>query len=78
IKDKRLLYEIKVFLFYRPFIINNYFNREHLKEIKESEKRNLILYSYLKCKKERIKLKNLNHFKAYIINVYDVKLRRSD
>ncbi|KAK3933471.1 hypothetical protein QBC46DRAFT_275688, partial [Diplogelasinospora grovesii] len=74
IKDKRLLYEIRVFLFYRPFVINNHFNREYLREIKESEKRNLILYSYLKCKEKGIKLKNLNYFKAYIINVYSVEL----
>ncbi|KAK3938085.1 hypothetical protein QBC46DRAFT_460441 [Diplogelasinospora grovesii] len=76
--DEMLLYETRVFPFCRPSVMNDHFNREHLGEMKESEKRNLIFCSHPKCKEEGMKLKNLDHFRAYVMNVYGVELRRSD
>ena len=57
--------------------MNNHFDREHLSDLKDKERRNLIFYDYPKCREEGMKLKNLNHFRAHAMNVHGVELRPS-
>ncbi|KAK3935373.1 hypothetical protein QBC46DRAFT_453549 [Diplogelasinospora grovesii] len=78
IGDEMLPYEIRTFPFCRPAVMNDHFDREHLGGMKENERRNLIFCDHPKCKEEGMKLKNLDHFRAHVMSVHGVELRRSD
>ncbi|KAI0398662.1 hypothetical protein F4802DRAFT_592559 [Xylaria palmicola] len=78
IGDEMLPYETRVFPFCRPSVMNDHFDREHLENMKDNEKRNQIFCDHPKCKEEGLKLDNLDHFRAHVMSVHCVKLRRSD
>ncbi|KAI1305758.1 hypothetical protein F5Y03DRAFT_384421 [Xylaria venustula] len=78
IGDEKLPHETRVFPFCRPSVMNDHFDREHLKSMKENERRNTIFCDHPKCKKEGLKMENLDHFRSHVMTVHGVELRRSD
>jgi hypothetical protein len=78
IGDQRLPYETRVFPYCRPSVMNDHFDREHLEDLKEKEQRDRIFCDHPKCKEEGVKLRNLDHFRAHVMNVHGIELRPSD
>ncbi|KAI9861113.1 MAG: hypothetical protein M1813_005542 [Trichoglossum hirsutum] len=80
IGDERQSHEKRTFLYCRPAVMNDHFDREHLKEMEEMERNNLIFCDYPKCKEERVKLKHLDHFRNHVMSVHGIRLweKRSD
>ncbi|KAK4032863.1 hypothetical protein C8A01DRAFT_50446 [Parachaetomium inaequale] len=76
--QKTLLYETRVFLYCRPSVMNDHFDREHLEDLKDKEQRDRIFCDYPKCKEEGVKLKTLDHFRAHMMTVHGVELRPND
>jgi hypothetical protein len=78
IGDERLSFEERTFKYCRPAVMYDHFDREHLEEMKENEKHNLIFCDHPKCKEEGVKLKHLDHFRAHVMSRHVVSLRGSD
>jgi hypothetical protein len=75
IGDERLSFEERTCKYCGPAVMYDYFDREHLEEMKENEKHNL---SHPKCKEEGAKVKHLDYFGADVMSCHGVSLRRSD
>ena len=58
--------------------MNDHFDREHLEDLKDKERRDLIRCEHPRYKEEGVKLRDLDHFRAHVINVYSIELRPSD
>ncbi|KAB5514914.1 FluG domain-containing protein [Coniochaeta sp. 2T2.1] len=59
IGDERLSFAERTFKYCQPAVMYDHFDREHLGEMKENEKHNLIFCDHPKCKEEGVKLKHL-------------------
>ena len=53
-------------MYRRLAVMNDHFDREHLKVIEKIERDNLIFCDHLKCKEEGVKLKHIDHFRNHI------------
>ncbi len=73
--DERQSYEERTFSYCRTAVMNDHFDREHLKEMKELERNNLIFCDHPKCKEEGVKLKHLDHFRNHVQRVHGIALR---
>lgn len=74
IGDARQSYEERTFPNCRTAVMNDHFEREHLMELEEMERENLIFCEHPKCKEEGVKLKHLDHFRNHVESVHGVKL----
>ena len=70
--------ETRVFSYCRPSVMNDHFDREHLEDLKDKERRDLIRCEHPRCKEEGVKLRDLDHFRAHVMNVYGIELRPGD
>lgn len=75
IGDERMTYEERTFLYCRSAVMNDYFDRSHLTEIKESERMSC---DHPKCRAEGVKLEHLDHFRSHVARVHNVQLRSSE
>ncbi|KAL2024965.1 hypothetical protein VTK56DRAFT_3664 [Thermocarpiscus australiensis] len=72
IGDERLLYEERTFMYCRPAVVYNHFDREHAKQLKGG---NRISCNHPKCRGKALEFKHLDHFKNHVEKVHGVRLR---
>lgn len=72
-----MLEEERTFYYCRPAVMNDHFDREHLKALKEAERSKLIICKHPGCYngREGLKLESLDHFRNHVQRVYGVRLR---
>ncbi|KAK6841024.1 hypothetical protein PG987_001884 [Apiospora arundinis] len=75
IGDGRLSYEERTFTYSRPAVMNDHFDRTHVKEIKELEQDKLIFCEHPVCMEKGVKLDNLDRFRNHVQSVHGVWLR---
>ncbi|KAK0637170.1 FluG domain-containing protein [Bombardia bombarda] len=75
IGDERQSHEERMFPYCRPAVMNDHFDREHLKEMEEMERDNLIFCDHPKCQEDGVKLKHLDHFRNHVQDVHGITLR---
>lgn len=78
IGDEMLPDETRAFSYCRPSVMNDHFDREHLEDLKDKERHNLIRCEHPRCKEEGVKLRDLDHFRAHVMNIHGVELRPGD
>ncbi len=78
IGDEMLPDETRVFSYCRPSAMNDHFDREHVEDLKDKERHNLIRCEHPRCKEDGVKLRDLDHFRAHVMNVHGVELRPGD
>lgn len=77
IGDGRMTYAERMFPYCRPTVMNDHFDREHLKEMEDLERDNLVICDHPKCREDGLKLKSVDHFRNHVQTVHGVKLRPS-
>ncbi|KAK8000474.1 FluG domain-containing protein [Apiospora arundinis] len=75
IGDERLSYQERTFTYSRPAVMNDHFERAHVKEIRDLEQDKLIFCEHPTCVEEGVKLDNLDHFRNHVQTVHGVWLR---
>lgn len=77
IGNKALSKEERAFRYCRPAVMNDHFDREHLKPMKLAEASKSITCDNLKCQVngEPLKLEDLNHFRNHVYSIHGVSLR---
>ena len=65
IGDERLSYEERTFSYCPVAVMNDHFDRQHLKELEQLEHENLVFCEHPKGKKEGVKLVHLDHFRNH-------------
>lgn len=75
IGDGRLSYEERTFAYSRPAVMNDHFERAHVKEIRDLEPDKLIFCEHPTCVEEGVKLDDLDHFRNHVQTVHGVWLR---
>ncbi|KAK7959755.1 uncharacterized protein PG986_004609 [Apiospora aurea] len=75
IGDGRLSYQERTFTYSRPAVMNDHFERAHVKEIRDLEQDRLIFCEHPTCVEEGVKLDDLDHFRNHVQTVHGVWLR---
>ncbi|KAK6859008.1 hypothetical protein PG995_004861 [Apiospora arundinis] len=75
IGDERLSYQERSFTYSRPAVMNDHFERAHVKEIRDLEQDKLIFCEHPTCVEEGVKLDDLDHFRNHVQTVHGVWLR---
>ena len=75
IGDESQSYKERTFSYCRTAVMNDHFDREHLKMMEELEHDNLIFCDHPKCKEEGVKLKHLDHFRNHVQTIHGIALR---
>ncbi|KAI1086032.1 FluG domain-containing protein, partial [Rostrohypoxylon terebratum] len=73
IGDERLSYQERVFTYSRPAVMNDHFERQHLKNMQEGNDR--ISCHHPKCREEGVILTNVDHFRNHVQTVHGVWMR---
>jgi hypothetical protein len=69
--------EERTFCYARPAVMNNHFERAHLKALKQAEREDQITCKHPKCREggEDLKLVSVDHFRSHVQRVHGVWLR---
>jgi hypothetical protein len=69
--------EERTFRYCRPAVMNNHFDRAHLKALRQAEKENRITCRHPKCQTDGkdLKLESVDHFRSHVQRVHGVWLR---
>ncbi|KAL8377037.1 hypothetical protein RB595_007934 [Gaeumannomyces hyphopodioides] len=73
IGDTRLSYRERTFVYCRPSVMCNHFDRNHKKKLSRGGKQ--LSCNHPKCKEEDLHFNSLDHFKNHVQNVHGVSLR---
>lgn len=74
IGNESMLVPERTFSYSRPAKMNDHFDREHLRKLKERDSQ--ITCEHPKCKEQGLKLENLNHFRNHVQRVHGIRLRQ--
>ncbi|KAK8029468.1 FluG domain-containing protein [Apiospora rasikravindrae] len=75
IGDGRLSYQERTFTYSRPAVMNDHFERAHVREIRDLEHDKLIFCEHPTCVEEGVKLDDFDHFRNHVQTVHGVWLR---
>ncbi|KAK7967629.1 FluG domain-containing protein [Apiospora aurea] len=75
IGDGRLSYQERTFTYSRPAVMNDHFERAHVRKIRDLEHDKLIFCEHPTCVEEGVKLDDLDHFRNHVQTVHGVWLR---
>ncbi|RYO96655.1 hypothetical protein DL764_007436 [Monosporascus ibericus] len=73
--DESLSFPERTFEYCRVAVMNDHFDRQHLKQMEKRERSNLIFCDHPKCKEDGVKLNNLDHFRNHVKTVHGIALR---